>query len=74
MSFDGHRFLESVNVKNGGVKKPSVKTLETFAKILHILTYSRLLLQLLIRSCLFLLHINLLKLLIGILVRVLSRV
>ena len=35
---------------------PSVKTLGTLAKILHILTYSCLLLKLLIRSCLFLLH------------------
>ena len=48
---------------------PSVKTLETLAKILHILTYSRLLLKVLIRSCLFLLYTNLLKLLIVFLVK-----
>ena len=53
---------------------PSVKTLETLAKIMHILTYSRLLLKVLIRSCSFLLHANLLKFLIVFLVRVLSRV
>ena len=55
-------------------RTPSVKTLETLAKILHILTYSRLLLKVLIRSCLFLLRTNLLKFLIVFLVRVLSRV
>ena len=54
--------------------RPSEKTLGTLAKILHILTYSRLLLKLLIRSCLFLLHTNLLNFLIVFLVRVLSRV
>ena len=43
---------------------PSVKTLETLAKILHILTYSCLLLKVLTRSCLFLLHTNLLSFLI----------
>ena len=52
----------------------SVETLETLAKILHILTSSRLLLKALIRSGLFLLHTNLLKFLIVFLVRVLSRV
>ena len=55
-------------------KYPSVKTLETLAKILHILTYSCLLLKVLIRSCLFLLRTNLLNFLIVFLVRVLSRV
>ena len=53
---------------------PSVKTLGILAKILHILTYSCLLLKLLIRSCFFLLHTNLLNFLIVFLVRVLSRV
>ena len=41
---------------------PSAKYLETLAKILHILTYSRLLLKVLIRSCLFLLDTKLFKL------------
>ena len=53
---------------------PSLKTVETLAKILHIPTYSRLLMTDLIRSCLFLLDTNLLKFLIVFLVRVLSRV
>ena len=64
--------LGKTNFRNQGV--PSEKTLGTLAKILHILTYSRLLLKLLIRSCLFLLHTNLLNFLIVFLVRVLSRV
>ena len=53
---------------------PSVKYLETLAKILDFPAKSRLLLKPLIRSCLFLLDTKLLKFLIGILVRVLSRV
>ena len=56
------------------VNQPSVKYLETLAKILDFPANSRYLLKPLIRSCLFLLDTNLLKFLIGILVRVLSRV
>ena len=58
----------------GGLGWPNAKYLETLAKILHILTYSRLLVKALIKSYLFLLQTNLLIFLIGILVRVLSRV
>ena len=54
--------------------QPSVKTFEVLAKILHILTYSGSVWKVLIRSCLILIHTNLLKFLIGILARVLSRV
>ena len=53
-------------------KIPSVKTLGTLAKILHMLTYFRVLSKILIRSCLFLLHRNLSNFLIVFLVRVLS--
>ena len=54
--------------------QPSVKYLETLAKILDLPANSRYLLKPLIRSCLFLLDTKLLKFLTGILVRVLSRV